>query len=606
VTCGNGHAGSGGGGCGVQPPQEYALRRDQAKLHYHRHQNRNNRHLQTSSSFTASCTEIVPQSIVIPTYAHFMTIPVTNVPNVEYVIPHPPSVALNSGPLQDFTTLSELMTAMDLQFQILNTHYSATPFQFVWQNRDNPTISTNLNYTNFPLDHMEAMSKEYGHPNQLTILDIYISYSVRSQDIPATNAFVGYSTFPSYQIGSQNGGSGDGVFITYDVLPIDTIDGSILMHEIGHWLGLYHTFQNGCDAHNDFVDDTPAHSDSTATSFPTASCTNFVNNPVDTCTSLPGNDPVYNIMNYVADRSCMGTYAEITCGQIERMYQQWYLYRQTDNVCNSQQQQPHHLEIFIVFDKAHNTEDTWALVKESQDGTTTTTTIFDSTSDFADFEVPRRQDELYMDLCLESGNYQFILRDAGNNGFSNGAHVDVTLDGTLIQTVTGNFGSQVIIPIVAGSTSDSQTTPSPIPNTPSPTTPAPVRTATLVPTTPAPVVRTNAPTRSIPDAATTTSSPVPSTPTAKPWWQWPSTKPPTTTPTVAPTSMAPSTTLPTGTPTKYPRVWNIVSSSSSSQNDAPAATSSSSSAATTRIRTVSTIVATLMAGWIVSECMFAL
>jgi hypothetical protein len=111
----------------------------------------------------------------------------------------------------------------------------------------------------------------------------------------------------------------DGIVVDWESMPgTSTIyagrydQGETATHEAGHWLDLLHTFDGGCSAKGDFVEDTPAEKT------PTSGC------PAgkDTCRA-PGLDPIHNYMDYSYD-SC---YTEFTAGQTQRMRDAWLLYR---------------------------------------------------------------------------------------------------------------------------------------------------------------------------------------------------------------------------------------------------------------------------------------
>ena len=117
----------------------------------------------------------------------------------------------------------------------------------------------------------------------------------------------------------------DGVVVDFRSLPQvegDTGDsraysiygeGDTGTHEVGHWLGLYHTFQGGCSEPGDRVEDTAAEAS------PAFNC------PVgrDTCEG-GGVDPIHNFMDYTQD-SCM---TEFTPGQAARMQDVWTQFRE--------------------------------------------------------------------------------------------------------------------------------------------------------------------------------------------------------------------------------------------------------------------------------------
>jgi hypothetical protein len=111
----------------------------------------------------------------------------------------------------------------------------------------------------------------------------------------------------------------DGIVVDWESMPGTSTtyagrfdQGETATHEAGHWLDLLHTFDGGCSAKGDFVEDTPAEKT------PTSGC------PAgkDTCRA-PGLDPIHNYMDYSYD-SC---YTEFTAGQTQRMRDAWLLYR---------------------------------------------------------------------------------------------------------------------------------------------------------------------------------------------------------------------------------------------------------------------------------------
>ncbi|KAK0612262.1 hypothetical protein B0T14DRAFT_531869 [Immersiella caudata] len=106
--------------------------------------------------------------------------------------------------------------------------------------------------------------------------------------------------------------------------------GKTVVHEMGHWFGLYHPFHdNGLRENNENPNPcNPTNPDDHVLDTPKMRYTDAMIGTCDTtlnsCPNDNGTDPVRNYMSYSSD-DCMD---EFTPGQVARMYEIYAKYRQ--------------------------------------------------------------------------------------------------------------------------------------------------------------------------------------------------------------------------------------------------------------------------------------
>jgi hypothetical protein len=198
---------------------------------------------------------------------------------------------------------------IDDQMSVLNTAFTSSGFSFnlAGQTRTNNDDWYTVRYGS----RNERLMKKSLRKGGSVVLNIYFANPGQG--------LLGWATFPfDYKSNSVV----DGVVIRTSSMPGGNSApynlGATTTHKVGHWLGLFHTFQGGCTGDGDKVADTSAEA-SAAYGCPLGR---------DTCSNDPGVDPIHNFMDYTDD-SCMDRFS---ADQEDLMHAMWSSHRDDGSI----------------------------------------------------------------------------------------------------------------------------------------------------------------------------------------------------------------------------------------------------------------------------------
>lgn len=187
------------------------------------------------------------------------------------------------------------------QIQVMNSAYAGTGFSFTLKGINR-------------VDNAGWFDRCYGgaESKMKAALAVSPATTLNAYTCNPSNGILGFAYFPnSYPESSHM----HGVVLLHSSLPGGSAApynlGDTATHEVGHYLGLYHTFQGGCNNPGDSVADTAPEA-SAAYGCPTGR---------DTCAG-GGADPILNFMDYTDD-ACMNQFSTDQAIRMQAMVAQY-------------------------------------------------------------------------------------------------------------------------------------------------------------------------------------------------------------------------------------------------------------------------------------------